>query len=329
MKIEFWYDPVNPETMLKLEDRWLDKDDIYGFLYSVQSLPLQNWLYASGSWPGLKAHLSDLTRGEELTLIFFGRECDFEDLKTCLDGMPDLELFFEPWDVFGICKSRLAELPGVVEKLGLPESPFPELACCSIQEETEAGWICSIENETQFREACRREGDCCAVSGQYLTSFEKLETLKQLTSSLKRPEDSILCIFSGQERRKQFADYAAMYPDCRYSFVMEGDTACRERLREKYGTAFSLRNRMRSYRNLYQQMEKCFRQKEALERQMREIELACGRDSDRYVSDTVWEDCRRKLEWAERKRTYVKDLCRLVYTQMTEDVELKYKEMGL
>ena len=62
MKIEFWYDPVNPETMLKLEDRWLDKDDIYGFLYSVQSLPLQNWLYASGSWPGLKAHLSDLTR---------------------------------------------------------------------------------------------------------------------------------------------------------------------------------------------------------------------------------------------------------------------------
>ena len=95
-------------------------------------------------------------------------------------------------------------------------------------------------------------------------------------------------MFSGQERRKQFADYAAMYPDCRYSFVMEGDTVCRERLREKYGTAFSLRNRMRSYRNLYQQMEKCFRQKEALERQMREIELACGRDSDRYVSDTVW-----------------------------------------
>ena len=155
MKIEFWYDPVNPETMLKLEDRWLDKDDIYGFLYSVQSLPLQNWLYASGSWPGLKAHLSDLTRGEELTLIFFGRECDFEDLKTCLEGMPDLELFFEPWDVFGICKSRLAELPGVVEKLGLPESPFPELACCSIQEETEAGWICSIENETQFPQLTR------------------------------------------------------------------------------------------------------------------------------------------------------------------------------
>ena len=51
MKIEFWYDPVNPETMLKLEDRWLDKDDIYGFLYSVQVSPaseLALWRLAPG-----------------------------------------------------------------------------------------------------------------------------------------------------------------------------------------------------------------------------------------------------------------------------------------
>ena len=70
MKMELWYDPVNPETMLKVEERWLERDDIYGFLYPVQYLPLQNWLYPSGSWPGLAAHLGDLTRGEEISLIF-------------------------------------------------------------------------------------------------------------------------------------------------------------------------------------------------------------------------------------------------------------------
>lgn len=331
MKMELWYDPVNPETMLKVEERWLERDDIYGFLYPVQYLPLQNWLYPSGSWPGLAAHLGDLTRGEEISLIFFGRRVDYEDLAECLSGMPELSLYYESWDAFQKCTARLCEIPEVMKKIELEKSPFgqPVTGRPGEKQSTEENWFQVIEDERTFRTACRSGGTCCVVGEEYLSSFEKLDTLKQLTTSLKRPADSIVCRFSDQENRKRYEDYAGMFPDYKYTFLLEGEDKFMEVLKEKYGNAFLLRNRLRYYRRLYEQIKSYFDQKTDLERQMKEIEVFHGKDPDRYIGDEQWEDCRGKLEWIERKRMYMDDFHRLVFNRMTEDVELKYKEMGL
>ena len=73
MKIDLWYDPVQPETTVFLNGEPIDRHDIYGFLYPVRRYLLQSWLKASGSWPGLLEQLRGMARQEPLSVCFHGR----------------------------------------------------------------------------------------------------------------------------------------------------------------------------------------------------------------------------------------------------------------
>lgn len=373
MELEFWYDPTMPETMLKLEGNWMERNDIYGFLYMVQSLPLQNWLYPAGSWPGIQAHLESLSRGGGTRLTFFGRKADYDDLKHALSGMRDLTLTFEPWNTEDICRERLSEMKNLLRKLNLKDSPFPELveiaagladeasvsadaASGPVDEASEPAdgvcgstdalsglpddvsgfpdeegdpWLRTIRNEEEFRLACRTGFDCCRVEEEFLDSFEKLEVLKKLTASLKRPADSIVCVFETEKKKRQFADYAAMFGDCDYRFVLRTDAGWEDSLRYKYGDPIRLRRCLHRYLEILSCLKKVFETKPFLEQTKHSIEIRYGRNLDAFTDDPDWESCRSKLDWLTRKKVYLEDYERVAETRMTENVRLKYKEMEI
>lgn len=92
MDIELWYDPIMPKTSLKIDGKWQDSNDVYGFLHPVNIHILQTWLYESSSWSGLEKQFRDLLGGEQADIIFHGRQIDFVDLSTCLSKKQVLSL---------------------------------------------------------------------------------------------------------------------------------------------------------------------------------------------------------------------------------------------
>lgn len=109
MDVELWYDPVGPETRVRLNGRWTDGHDIFGFLYPVRGCLLQTWLAPGGSWNGLRRQLAELARGEPVALTFHGREADFGDLEGALAGMEELTAGFQPWDPEEAWRERLEQ----------------------------------------------------------------------------------------------------------------------------------------------------------------------------------------------------------------------------
>ncbi|MCD8111045.1 MAG: hypothetical protein LUE14_13335 [Clostridiales bacterium] len=304
MKLEFWYDPIMPETMLKLEGNWMERNDIYGFLYMVQSLPLQNWLYPAGSWPGLQAHLESLSRGDRTELTFFGRKVDYEDLEKALSGMRELTLSFEPWDTKEIREERLGEMSELIKKMELKTSPFPEHAGIPADPPSDDGefWLRSIRNEEDFYLACRAGSDCCRVEECFLDSFGKLEELKKLTVSLKRPADGIICVFETEKQRREFAGYAAMFKGCDYRFVLQSDSTWEKSLKQKYGEPLRLRRNLYWFQEIFTRLKKTFEGKSLLEMERESIEIRHDRKADEFSEDPDWKYCRAKQGWLDRKK---------------------------
>lgn len=323
LAVELWYDPVKPETYVKIGGRFVDSGDIYGFLYPVRQCVMQAWLYESGSWPGLRRQLTELARGEGMELTFHGRTCDFSDLSGSLAGWEDVELKFQPWQRDGEYLRELDELEKQVrallrEKTALDMSRYdldmaPERSLTDLFPERgrrieelldsaraggEEEWLSAARSPGDLR-ALRSGRGCVAIYETALGSFEALGMLRTLTGSMQRSPDMLACILNTKEERDDYAAYAAQFPGPRPVFTYLGDQSCLGEMREKYGRPLALRRRVEAMRGAIGETLACWGDAGELERRQNELE---ARKLTRREDVEELNRCRMARQWLTRRR---------------------------
>lgn len=330
MRIELNYDPVKPETVVCIDGQLTDRRDIYGFLYPVRHCLLQTWLYPSGSWSGLAWQLKELSRGEAIELIFFGRSEDFEDVRAALRNMDNLVLRHyrtNPMEkysaLFAQMDSQIAHIldehadPGGKKTIG---DIFPNTAGAirTLRKEPDQEWMRVISTEEDFMLADQEELSCCIVREAYLDSYEKIEKLNSLTRSMRRSQDMICCCFEDPEKNADFAHYAAQYENLKIRFSPEGD--CVPLLRRKYGSAHALRCGLNRYRRIAGLLNQCYKRRDAVE--ARRTSLA--REKNKTVDQTrELERNKIILNWFDRKAPYLANLNELAARGVLEEIQRK------
>lgn len=330
MKIELKYDPVKPETLVFIDGKMTNRSDIYGFLYPVRHCLLQTWLMPSGSWSGLAWQLQELSRGEDMELVFCGRAEDFEDVQSALKDMDGLSLQLHQADpmksydeLFEQMDSQIAlmldEHVQQHERKTLADL-FPETArrIGNLRNAVPGDWKRMICSESDFRQADQEELCCCFVSEAYLDSYEKLEKLRDLTRSLRRSQDMICCCVEDAEKRADFAHYAAQYEDLRVRF--DSEETCLPLLERKYGTAYRLRYKFRKYEEILTLLNQCYEPRETIKAKRTRL----AKEKKKTVEQTRELECSKIiLNWFDRKEPYLEKLNDLVYSGILKETQRK------
>lgn len=338
MDVELWYDPVGPETRVRLDGRWTDSQDGFGFLYPVRSCLLQTWLAPGGSWTGLRQQLAELARGEPIALAFHGRALDFADLDGALSGMERLTLSFCPWEAEEVWGGRLEQAECLLGQImGWPSSrdpsPSPEEDGCGaslypelaqrldglLKGPGEDGWLEVLENEEDLSSACGRTGTCCLVDGTLADSYDQLGRLKQLTRSMRRSPDMICCrLSSGEEARLAvLTQYAAALPGMGFRF--DCTDGWRRPMWGKYGHPFLLRVRRAALMRAEEELLNCMAGKEALRERRSQLAKLEKAKEIRARELAEQEQVRKKLHWIERKAEAMSRLGRLLHSGAAEE----------
>ncbi len=337
MDVELWYDPVGLETRVKLDGRWADSQDCFGFLYPVHGCLLQTWLMPSGSWTGLRQQLAELARGEPIALAFHGRALDFADLEGTLSGMEELALSFQPWGPEQVWNGRLEQAQCLVRQImGWPApwdpSPWEEDECGAslypglaqrldklLEGSGEDGWLEVLVDEADLSAACGRAGTCCLVDGALAGSYDQLNRLKQLTRSMRRCPDMICCRTSpGEEvRRTALARYAAELPGMGFRF--DAADGWRQPMWDKYGHPFLLRARRAALMEAEEALLECMAGKQKLRERKSQLAKLEKAKEIRAKELVEQEQVRKKLHWIERKAEAVERLGRLIHSGAAEE----------
>lgn len=276
MKIEFWYDPVYTETHLRINENWQNGLDMYGFLYPVRRYPLQTWLRAAGSWPGIAQQLRDISRGEKIELEFHGRDIDYQDLFSEIGGMEGIELICEEWDVFSVYNDKVCALEKSLQEIGT-YFPFERTVAARIvklskKQPDEGEWMVSVVSLSDLQYAEKDSRLCCRVDGGMLDCLERLADIGRLTRSLRRPSDAVCCCFSDTEGKESFESYASQFPGMRYRFVLDTEQRWKETLWQKYGKAGWMRGRLQEGADLCEDVLKLL-DRQQLENNKNKMEL--------------------------------------------------------
>lgn len=321
MKIALHYDPVRPETSLCINEREIHKRDVYGFLYPVRSCLLQAWLPKSGSWSGLRSQLEELARGEELEVSFYGRTVDGEDLRASLEGMEQLTLRLHPVDRVGQAEEMLEQVQkGIVRVLAEPvvieydekgerrknaEELFGETARY-MQQKLEAppcpDWLYTVENEADFAACAQSEGSCVVLEEAFLDSLEKLHRVGELTRSMRRGPDMVWCRLETEQRRRDFAYYAAQFPGLEIHLLTGDQAVWQKELYEKFGRPYQLRSRLQQTRMLLEGLEAICGREQELRMRQKQLAEECKKGPVTPALLRGQQDCTQKLRWITAKR---------------------------
>lgn len=241
MKIELWYDAVAQETDILINETPVEKNDIYGFLYSVRNYPIQSWLYSNGSWKGIEYQINDLARNENVELIFHGRKCDYDDLHKCLSESKLIELKFIEWNIcsrydelFSDLLSTLKNNDLFIREMLSALQISPDYNIQFDMSVSELNWAYHIYNDSDFDKSGDVHSSCCYIHNSYFTSYEKLQDLLSLTRRLKIPADSIYCCFNDNQTKDDYRYYASSFKGMNFTFCLE-NTEYIEESKIKYG----------------------------------------------------------------------------------------------
>lgn len=273
MKIDLYYDPVRPETLVSINGQPVVLSDIYGFLFPVREYTMQTWLPESGSWDGISKELHGLIRDESSHIVFHGREIDYLDFAGAVRGLNGLRAEFQAVDYVSIWKQRIAdaeslwkaivEKPVVVERededvIRVFRQLFPEQYEAVI---TAAGaesrdWLIRIQTAEDLPRSLET-GTCCLIDGDGLLTYENYSVLDRLTGSLRRSYDMLVCAFSTEEKKKEFSAYNEMCKKRNVVLALAGEESWMEGLKEKYGVPFEYRQRIQRLRLIYRDILSC------------------------------------------------------------------------
>ena len=331
MKIEIFYDSVVPQTIVIIDEKYLNDKDIYGFLYPVKNHLLQTWLQPQGSWKGISFALDELLRGDHADLVFYGKKSDYIDFSNALSNNSNVSLKYHEWnceqvhrDIFReidaliskAAKDEKYTLDGAREKTG--EELFPEFFSEQkiILSQKAPDWMTVIKNEKDFQQADKKQGVCCFVDDSYLDSYEKLQSLEYLSRSMRRSMDMIICCVPVDSKRKEFERYAGQFPGYEYRFVGTNTEKIKKELLSKYGNSFKLRFEREKYQLIINKFVELMNLKSKLKQTIKEFEL--NKDIKRVRE---MERNRSKQRWIARKSDYVDKMQDLINNEIHREIE--------
>lgn len=336
MKIELIYDPVEPATTVWVNDQVADITDMYGFLYPVRNCLLQTWIYPSGSWQGLAHQLKELARGDDIDLIFYGRQEDYADVTAAVADLNNISLSFHFWDSASEYESAFQELDCQLQKIlddgetaqrkddreAVTRKKMVELYPKTVDVLTEiqtavcSQWLREIETEADYSRADQAALSCCIVTESYMDSYEKLERLDALTRSMRRCKDMICCYLPDDERRKHFSSYAGQYAKQTVSFIGSDLETYKEKLYEKYGKMYLLRQKLYAYQTMLEVLDQCFQEREVLAQKKRQL---VAQDKLGIAEVREQERIKIRINWFDRKSVYLTKIRELL--QQLKSVE--------
>ncbi len=216
MRIDIRYDPATIHTQAAINGVVSDKKDIYSFIFPVKDYPLQCWIYKNGSWRGIAKYMKDIARGEDLEIVFEGRNLDFVDFKSVIEGdfwQQEVKLTFvektlEYEEAAKILQKALAEL----ELIHFDSAPKIDhiTKCIQLKGQLQRmePYKREIHNLDRLFDTEPRSGYTYLVHEEALKSFEDINKLVRLNQTMMIPADGILCLLRDPEKLQNFKAYA-------------------------------------------------------------------------------------------------------------------------
>lgn len=259
MKIELWYDAVVQEIDIIINDNPVNKNDIYGFLYSVRNYPIQSWLYSNGSWKGIEYQIMELARDEKVYLTFYGRQCDYNDLNMCLSKNDKINLKFSHWDICSRYEKIFSKLLSVLKTND--DIIKNLLLCLKLNFKYNIDFnISTDDNDCIYHvyndlDLTRDIEDkrCYVVHNSYFTSYDKLQNLLYLTRSLKIPSDAIYCSFKNKKTKENYKYYAKAFKKINFKFYLENEKYISD-IKTKYGIPYVIKSNIKQTSKLLKQL---------------------------------------------------------------------------
>ena len=274
LHIEFYYDPVRPETLISIDGVSIARTDIYSFLYPVRGYILQTWLPESGSWNGLFRELQDITRDDPSELVFHGRKTDFQDLAAMIAPHAHISCSLLETDYVRVWMQRIQDAeqkwqhivnrPVIIER-GDPDitKAFAELFAAendrisAISQSCDNEWLIRISSPEDIDKAM--EGDaCCLIDGDSMLSYGDQSLLDKLTGSLRRADDMLVCSFRTEEKMREYRAFSRLSGSRNMIFTITDDSSWLQGLSAKYGEPYLCRQRINRLKLIEQELSHCY-----------------------------------------------------------------------
>jgi hypothetical protein len=232
MKVEIRYNPAAVNTDAAINEVKNDENDIYSFIFPVKNYPLQCWINKNSSWAGISKSISDISRGDDLNIVFDGRRVDFLDFKYAIDNYEWSQrvevCFTEKSTDYGRLLGLLKEAAGLMLNIKISNClVWDTLKRCDTLKQRYIqikSYIREIHNINELKAIVPELGCTYIIYETALGSFEDFEKLLVLYSSMLVPMDSIMCVFSENERMQNFTSYA-MALNCTIMFSLNKEDA--------------------------------------------------------------------------------------------------------
>lgn len=334
MKLELFYDPIRPETTVRIDGLATDTSDIYGFLYPVRNCIMQTYLYPNGSWTGLKRQIKELSRGDRVEFVFHGRKEDYTDVKAALESDSDITLFFEMWDSEKIIEETFEKLDSLLKKISTDNNAddgvyrktgrelFPEFFeyLNEIQNTPLPDWKLEINSRSDFLKADKNQGCCCIVGDSFLESYDSFNSLEYLLRSMNRVPEMIICRFEEKDSLDNFAYYTRQFENMNFSLVTLDNNMREKEIYEKYGKPFLIRKRLGAYIRINGILQELAQKRKDLTEEKKAIK----RSGDATAASIRKEEqCRAKINWITRKEIYFSEFSKLVESGSNEELSEK------
>lgn len=307
MDIEIDYNPYIPRTSLKINGN--PSDTIYGALFPVRRYVMQTWINQNGAWKGLEKVLGDIARGRRFTLVFRGRDIDYEDVVTALGGI-DAELAHIP--VYGSAEEK-SFIDTMMQKLCLLED-YPNREVAAKAKDILDSRIEAVKDEFfgladahKLREVLKNSRRLVMIEADIFLELEKT-VQKCLHGSFIRPAGSVAVMANHRAQAEKY-NHAREYG---INVLCKGDGEI-EALREKYSVPEAVGKEYQVMRRLAELTGELFERREVLRRRNRLI-----RDSDNEISDKEYAGNADEIRWIQRNEAVLRPVAALIMERTEE-----------
>jgi hypothetical protein len=230
MKIEIKYNPSAVYTSAVINGVLNKENDMYNFIFPVKKYPLQCWINKNGSWAGIASNIRDISRGDDLNIIFTGRKIDYEDFKGAIDNYGWIQKvdvsFIERVSDYERLLKLLHEASVKLEKINFSDcSTWDIIKRCEALKKSfmeKKTFVKEIYNKNELAAIIPELGYTYVVHDTALEAFSDFEKLLRLPASMLVPADSIICIFKAKDKMENFKSYAsALNSQIRFSLKEE------------------------------------------------------------------------------------------------------------
>ena len=314
MKIEIIYNPYLIQTDVMIDGKPVD--DAYSALFPVRNYPLQSWLDKNGSWAGCGATFAAIARGEKLSILFHGRQEDFDDFQERIYAYPwekeQIEAIqYEPAFQYKTIRGALDNIFELLKTLDSyhgdgshRDESLIKRVNLARRKWDEARDIVEINNplETDQKELLKNDNNLCVMECEKTALETRYKTLDYFCRGMRRCPESL--VFSeSDEGGVHSRRYFNLTSDYQKKYLSESDFSL---LRRKYGAPYQIRLRLEAIRDIMDSFRAVISMREQFQKELREMkaEIMDGVE----LSDGEYERTAACIQWIRKNEPVIEQV---------------------